>query len=112
MTNQAYSWVVLKFGGSSVSSQSDWDNIASIVKRNIESGKKVAVIHSAFKNVTNELEAIAQLAVSDDSDEALNQLLNKHKAMAHELEVDATLLDPWFDSLQIAIADIDRKSVV
>lgn len=109
MTNQAYSWVVLKFGGSSVSSQSDWDNIASIVKSNIGSGKKVAVIHSAFKNVTNELEAIAQLAVTDESDEALNQLLNKHKAMAHELEVDATLLDPWFDSLQIAIADIRHK---
>lgn len=109
MTNQEHSWVVLKFGGSSVSSQTDWDNIASIVKSNIESGKKVAVIHSAFKNVTNELEAIAQLAVADESDEALNQLLNKHKAMAHELEVDATLLDPWFDSLQIAIADIRHK---
>lgn len=109
MTNQTHSWVVLKFGGSSVSSQSDWDNIASIVKANIENGKKVAVIHSAFKNVTNELEAIAQLAVTDQSEEALNQLLNKHKAMAHELEVDATLLDPWFESLQMAVADIRHK---
>lgn len=112
MTNQTHPWVVLKFGGSSVSSQTDWDNIAAIVKNNLESGKKVAVIHSAFKNVTNELEAIAQLAVTDDCEDALHQLLNKHKAMAHELEVDATLLDPWFESLQIALAGIRHNEAL
>ena len=67
--NQRPSWVVLKFGGSSVSSLDDWNNIAQIIKDNLQQGVKVAVVHSAFKNVTNQLEKQAQQAANGEHEE-------------------------------------------
>ena len=40
-------WVVVKFGGTSVSTLVNWRNIALIVKRRLESGSRVLVVHSA-----------------------------------------------------------------
>ncbi|NVK22199.1 MAG: aspartate kinase [Kangiellaceae bacterium] len=102
-------WFVVKFGGSSVSSLKDWNNIVSIVSQHLSNGYKVAVVHSAFKDVTNQLEQLAKLAVNQSIDEPLNQLLNRHRAMAHELEVDARLLDKWFDNLTQTLANIASK---
>ena len=110
--NVSPKWIVTKFGGSSVSSLADWNNIKSIVSQHIASGYKVAIIHSAFKNVTNQLEAIAQLASKGQSEEPLEQLLNRHRAMAHELDVDAGLLDPFFASLHKAVQSAQSKKSV
>jgi hypothetical protein len=38
-------WVVVKFGGTSVSSLANWRNIALVVKRRLESGNRVLVVH-------------------------------------------------------------------
>ncbi|MCB1585466.1 MAG: hypothetical protein KDI52_04220, partial [Xanthomonadales bacterium] len=48
--------VVLKFGGTSVSNLSRWQQIISIIKQRISEGYKVAVVHSAKSGITNLLE--------------------------------------------------------
>ncbi|GAA4358068.1 aspartate kinase [Kangiella marina] len=104
--NQRPSWVVLKFGGSSVSSREDWDNIVQIVQDNLQQGVKVAIVHSAFKNVTNQLERLAQLAVDNSSKELLNEITDYHQKMASQLKLDASLLTPWLDSLEASVSRI------
>ena len=100
--NQRPSWVVLKFGGSSVSSLDDWNNIAQIVSDNLQQGYQVAVVHSAFKNVTNRLERLAQLAVNNEHQELLGELKDYHQTMASQLKLESSLLTPWLDSLEVS----------
>jgi diaminopimelate decarboxylase/aspartate kinase len=41
-------WVVLKFGGTSVSSRSNWDNIVRILRGRESEGLRIVVVHSAL----------------------------------------------------------------
>jgi len=51
-------WIVLKFGGTSVSRRQRWDTIGGLMKRRAsEEGAKVLVVVSALSGVTNELQA-------------------------------------------------------
>ena len=100
--NQRPSWVVLKFGGSSVSSLDDWNNIVQIVSDNLQQGYQVAVVHSAFKNVTNRLEQLAQLAAKSEHQELLAELKDYHQTMASQLQLESSLLTPWLDSLEVS----------
>ena len=55
-------WVVVKFGGTSVSSLANWRNIALVVKRRQESGHRVLVVHSAISKITDLLEKLLAAA--------------------------------------------------
>jgi diaminopimelate decarboxylase/aspartate kinase len=47
MTNTSDShWVVLKFGGTSVSSVSNWKNVAGVVRARLDEGLRPVVVHS------------------------------------------------------------------
>ena len=60
MTAGATPWVVLKFGGTSVSRRNRWDTIGRLAsKRMAEDGARVLVVVSALSGVTNELQAIS-----------------------------------------------------
>src|SRR5690606_40785596 len=53
-------WIVLKFGGTSVSRRHRWDTIGKLAKQRAEAtGGRVLVVVSALSGVTNELTAIA-----------------------------------------------------
>ena len=110
--NKRSSWVVLKFGGSSVSSLDDWNNIVQIVEDYLQQDLKVAVVHSAFKNVTNQLEALGQQAAANQHTELLTELKNHHLEMAQRLSIDASLIEPWFKSLEQATQDIAEQEVL
>src|SRR3546814_6285146 len=54
-------WIVLKFGGTSVSRRHRWDTIGRLAKQRAdENGARVLVVVSALSGVTNELQAIAE----------------------------------------------------
>ena len=55
-------WVVLKFGGASVAQESGWDTIARLAQRRREQGVRPIIVHSALAGVTDELEALVELA--------------------------------------------------
>jgi diaminopimelate decarboxylase/aspartate kinase len=48
-------WVVLKFGGTSVSSASNWHNIARVLRERIAEGLHPAIVHSALSGITDRL---------------------------------------------------------
>lgn len=86
-------WIVLKFGGTSVSRRHRWDTIGRLAKRRAEehSGEgqdaRVLVVVSALSGVTNELTAIADGAA--DSVERVGKLEQRHREFLAELELDA-----------------------
>lgn len=107
--NQRPSWVVLKFGGSSVSSLDDWNNIAQIIKDNLQQGVKVAVVHSAFKNVTNQLEKLAQQAANGEHEELFAELKQYHVEMAQQLQLDNSLLTERLKALGEALSKVSTN---
>ncbi|SDQ50710.1 bifunctional aspartate kinase/diaminopimelate decarboxylase [Pseudoxanthomonas sp. CF125] len=81
-------WIVLKFGGTSVSRRHRWDTIGRLAKRRAEENDaRVLVVVSALSGVTNELTAIADGAA--DSIERVGKLEQRHREFLAELELDA-----------------------
>jgi bifunctional diaminopimelate decarboxylase / aspartate kinase len=81
-------WIVLKFGGTSVSRRHRWDTIGRLAKQRAEDNDaRVLVVVSALSGVTNELQAIADGAA--DGDARIAALLERHQAFARELDLDA-----------------------
>ncbi|MGX5732224.1 bifunctional aspartate kinase/diaminopimelate decarboxylase [Pseudoxanthomonas beigongshangi] len=81
-------WIVLKFGGTSVSRRHRWDTIGRLAKKRAdEQGARVLVVVSALSGVTNELTAIADGAA--DGAERIARLEQRHREFAAELELDA-----------------------
>ncbi len=79
-------WIVLKFGGTSVSRRHRWDTIGKLAKKRAdETGGRVLVVVSALSGVTNELTAIAEGAA--DSRERMAALVARHREFAGELEL-------------------------
>ncbi len=81
-------WIVLKFGGTSVSRRHRWDTIGKLAKKRAdETGARVLVVVSALSGVTNELTALADGAA--DSRERVAALEQRHRDFLSELELDA-----------------------
>ncbi|WP_244244094.1 bifunctional aspartate kinase/diaminopimelate decarboxylase [Marilutibacter alkalisoli] len=80
-------WVVLKFGGTSVSRRNRWDTIGTLAaKRMAEEHARVLVIVSALSGVTNELTAIC---AGDDVAARVEALVERHRMFCGELDLDA-----------------------
>ena len=100
MSSPGDAWIVLKFGGTSVSSLNNWRSIAETVRLRRESGARVVVVHSAVSGVTDRLEKLLDLALSGDYQPAFVALKDRHVQLAAELGIDADAqLLAWFDEL-------------
>ena len=55
MTRTASAWIVLKFGGTSVSSLNNWRNIAKVAAARAAGGARVLIVHSAVTGITDRL---------------------------------------------------------
>ncbi len=81
-------WIVLKFGGTSVSRRHRWDTIGRLALQRADGGgARVLVVVSALSGVTNELTAIADGAV--DAPSRIDALVARHREFAGELGLDA-----------------------
>ena len=98
-------WVVLKFGGTSVSRRHRWDTIGQIASTRMrEEGARVLVVVSALSGVTNELQAIADGAT--DRDARIEALVERHRAFCAELGLDpAQMLGERLEALRSLAAD-------
>jgi diaminopimelate decarboxylase/aspartate kinase len=84
-------WIVLKFGGTSVSRRHRWDTIGKLAKKRAqETQARVLVVVSALSGVTNELTAIADGAA--DSAQRVAALEDRHRQFLAELELDADVV--------------------
>ncbi len=81
-------WIVLKFGGTSVSSRHRWDTIGRLAgQRAQQEGARVLVVVSALSGVTNALQAIADDVA--DADARIAAMVARHREFAGELGLDA-----------------------
>ena len=75
-------WIVLKFGGTSVSSLANWTNIARIVRARRAGGARILIVHSAITGVTDRLERVLDAAIAQAHEEELTFIEERHRALA------------------------------
>lgn len=106
-------WIVLKFGGTSVSRRTRWDTIGALMrKRAGEEGAHVLVVVSALSGITNELQAICEHhGDAEDVARRVEAIVARHVAFAGDLGVDAeAVLGERFAALRALAADPRRSA--
>ena len=94
-------WVVLKFGGTSVSTQSSWRNIAAITRERVAQGHRVLIVHSAISGFTDRLDKVLAAALVDQHAPELLAIQQRHRLLADELDVGLSVaLEQDFATLQ------------
>jgi bifunctional diaminopimelate decarboxylase / aspartate kinase len=100
-------WVVLKFGGRSVSTAPNWAVISKLIRDRLAEGVRPVVVHSALVGVSNALIALLDAAVTGaETADRLRTIRSQHDALAKELGVDPAILDERFHSLEQTIAGV------
>jgi diaminopimelate decarboxylase/aspartate kinase len=96
----ASGWVVLKFGGTSVSSPSNWASIAATARQRLDNGDRVLIVHSALSGVTDRLETLLNDAVAGDFTAALDALRTRHETLIQQLGIKSPgALERWWREL-------------
>ena len=99
--------VVMKFGGTTVSSAENWRKISSLLRNRLECGLRPIVVHSAIGKVTSDLEQILETAVMEDPAEQLHSLRERHYVLAGELGLAGpALLDDYLQEIERLVAGI------
>lgn len=92
-------FVVIKFGGTSVSSLKCWKTIAEIVKERIKKGFKPVVVCSAAAGVSNDLEKILHEVTNGSYESIFKQVEKRHVDLAKELGVNFSEIADYFEEL-------------
>jgi len=109
----ASSWIVLKFGGTSVSTLGNWRNIASVVRARLAGEARVLVVHSALSGITDRLEKLLAAALSGAHEPLLSSIEQRHRALAEELGIGVSAeLDEYFKLLRQMASGIALMSEV
>jgi bifunctional diaminopimelate decarboxylase / aspartate kinase len=87
VTRTASDWIVLKFGGTSVSSLANWRNIAKVAAARRAEGARVLIVHSALTGITDRLERLLAAARGAAQEEELAIIDERHRRLAAELGI-------------------------
>ncbi len=105
-------WIVLKFGGTSVSERARWDRIGERIRERQAEGARVLTVVSALSGVTNALQAACEPgATAALLRETAHSLRERHRAFAERLGVDADAVVGDLLVTLDAVADDPRRSV-
>ncbi len=100
-------WVVMKFGGTSVSTAENWLTIAELVRNRLTAGLQPLIVHSSLKGVSNALEELLEEASKSGPTDMLLELRRQHYELADMLGIDGPeLLDDTFTQLEQLVAGI------
>lgn len=94
------SWVVIKFGGTSVSSLACWQQIQSIAQAHQAAGHRVLVVCSALSKASDQLTELGELALMGQHEPALQTLAKKYTDFCTALSVSAEPIQVCFDELK------------
>ncbi len=106
-------WIVLKFGGTSVSRRNRWNTIGALMRKRLEDENvRVLVVVSALSGVTNTLQSIIDQHADKTAVQSLvDTLLEKHRLFCKELDISAdTVLADRFTALQALVHDARRDN--
>jgi len=99
-------WIVLKFGGTSVSRRERWDNIAAIAHGWLARGRRVVVVVSALSGITDKLKALAEAAAAPDRSAVRDAIVERHRSMIDELTLtDHAPIHYWLERLDALVAN-------
>ena len=99
--------VVMKFGGTSVSTLDNWETIASLLRARLAAGLRPLVVHSALAGVSDALDLLLDSATTDRPDDSLAQIRSQHYALANDLGLDAHgILDETLHELEQLVAGV------
>jgi bifunctional diaminopimelate decarboxylase / aspartate kinase len=79
--------VVLKFGGTSVSTAANWHHIATVLKMRLAEHFRPVVVHSALSGITDRLESLLASALTGNHAPILEQIETTHLKLADSLKV-------------------------
>jgi len=100
-------WVVMKFGGTSVSSLESWRTIAGLLRARVEEGLTPVVVHSALGGISNALEKVLAGAVAGNPSDQLEAIRKQHYELADQLSLDGkALLEERLHELEQLIAGV------
>ena len=103
----ATAWIVLKFGGTSVSTRERWDKIAAIAQRWRERGKQVLVVVSALSGITDRLKALIEASDAAARGAVRDAIVERHRAMFAELGLtDHAPIRYWLERLDALVANV------
>lgn len=85
-------WVVAKFGGTSVSTRTNWNNIARAISQHLNNNYKVLVVCSAASGISNTLDAAIQAALKNQHSPLMESIENTHQQLCQALELDYTAI--------------------
>lgn len=80
-------WVVIRFGGSSISSTHCWSNLAQAVREHREEGKNVLVVQSALAGITDILSGLLNETYAEARQASLTVIEMRHSKLARDLDV-------------------------
>jgi diaminopimelate decarboxylase/aspartate kinase len=104
-------WVVMKFGGTSVSSAKNWNTIAEEIKKCLSAGQRPLIVHSALADVSNKLELLVDKNGQVDSTSLLQQIWDQHAVLAEEYSLDTqAVIGEVFRNLQKSVSDLTSTS--
>ncbi len=95
-------FVVMKFGGTSVSSPTCWQTIADELRKRFDDGEKPVVVCSALAGSTDLLEKLLAAAMRSEHGPILQELRAAHEALGDQLGLDAGAV------LEEELAELDR----
>jgi len=87
MPAEPASFVVLKFGGTSVSSAANWRHIRDVLRARLAEGLQPVVVHSALSGITDRLESLLAAAAAGGHADVLAQIAARHAALAADLGI-------------------------
>ena len=98
-------WVILKFGGTSVSTLQCWQTIADITKQRLEAGYRPFLVCSAIEKVSRSLDALLRAAKRGEGSAPFKAIRTRHLALAAALDIDGAqiLMDDFTDLEQIVL---------
>jgi bifunctional diaminopimelate decarboxylase / aspartate kinase len=104
----AAQWIVLKFGGTSVSSLANWRNIAQVAAARAQ-GAQVLIVHSAVSGITDRLERLLAAAATGEHEAAFAAIESRHLALCTELGIGRSAqLEGYFAELRTIAREIHQ----
>ncbi len=106
-------WIVLKFGGSSVSSSESWGVIVEVVSTRVDEGLRPLIVHSALSGVSNRLEELIQGAAAGGVWKPLfEEVVEQHHDLVRRMELESAsglrqVLDDEFSTLERSLSGME-----
>ena len=112
MTRNASAWIVLKFGGTSVSSVANWRNIAKVASQRAAGGARVLIVHSAVTGITDRLERLLDSALVGAHEDELRAIEDRHHKLAAELSISIGDVEKHLQELRQIAAGVALVGLV